>query len=63
MTNIVEKKDLEKVLQEKFPELKISMSGKTVYYDAYALESIVIELQAFLNLIKIDGIKLERRVF
>lgn len=63
MTNIVEKKDLEKVLQEKFPELKISMSGKTIYYDAYAMESIVIELQAFLNLIKIDGIKLERRIF
>lgn len=63
MTNIVEKKDLEKVLQEKYPELKISVSGKTVYYDAYASESIVIELQAFLNLIKIDGIKLERRVF
>jgi len=63
MTNIVEKKDLEKVLQEKFPELKISVSGKTIYYDAYAMESIVIELQAFLNLIKIDGIKLERRIF
>ena len=63
MTNIVEKKDLEKVLQEKFPELKISVSGKTIYYDAYAMESIVIELQAFLKLIKIDGIKLERRIF
>ena len=62
MSGIVEKKDLEKVLQEKYPELKISVSGKTVYYDAYASESIVIELQAFLNLINIDGIKLERRV-
>ena len=63
MSNIVEKKDLEKVLQEKFPELKISVVGKTVHYDAYAAESIVIELQAFLNLVKIDGIKLERRIF
>lgn len=60
---IVEKRELEKVLQEKFPELKISVIGKVVHYDAYATESIVIELQAFLNLIKIDGIKLERRVF
>ena len=63
MTNIVEKRELEKVLQEKYPDLKISVSGKTVYYDAYAPEALVIELQAFLNLIKIDGVKLERRVF
>ena len=51
------------MLQEKFPELKISVVGKTIHYDAYAAESIVIELQAFLNLVKIDGIKLERRIF
>jgi len=63
MSGIVEKKPLEQILKEKYPELKISVSGKTVYYDAYASESIVIELQAFLNLINIDGIKLERRIF
>ena len=63
MTNIVEKKDLEKVLQEKYPELKIAVMDHTIYYDAYAPEHLITELQAFMNLIKIQGLKLERRVF
>ena len=63
MTNLVEKKDLEKVLQEKFPELKITIMDRTIFYDAYAAEGTVDELQAFLNLVKFDNLKLERRVF
>jgi len=61
--SLAEKKPLEQILKEKYPDLKCSVDGKTVYYDAYAAESLIIELQAFLNLIKVDGIKLVRRVF
>ena len=61
-TKIVEKRELEQVLREKYPELKCSVSGKTVYYDAYAAEGLVTELQAFLNLINIQDIRRERRV-
>jgi len=62
-TKIVEKKALEQILKEKYPELKCSVDGKTVYYDAYAEEGLITELQAFLNLIKVADIKLVRRVF
>lgn len=61
--SLAEKKPLEQIFKEKYPDLKCSVDGKTVYYDAYAAESLIIELQAFLNLIKVDGIKLVRRVF
>jgi len=61
--SLAEKKPLEQILKEKYPELKCSVDGKTVYYDAYAEEHLITELQAFLNLIKVDGIKLVRRVF
>lgn len=61
--SLAEKKPLEQILKEKYPELKCSVDGKTVYYDAYAAESLVTELQAFLNLINIADIKLVRRVF
>ena len=63
MTKIVDKKPLEQILKEKYPELKCSVDGKTVYYDAYAEEGLITELQAFLNLINVAGIKLVRRVF
>ncbi|MFA5999229.1 MAG: hypothetical protein WC747_04390 [Candidatus Babeliales bacterium] len=62
-TKIVDKKSLEQILKEKYPELKCSVDGKTVYYDAYAEEGLITELQAFLNLINVEGIKLVRRVF
>ena len=61
--SLAEKKPLEQILKEKYPELKCSVDGKTVYYDAYADEGLITELQAFLNLIKVEGIKLVRRVF
>ena len=60
---IVEKKALDQILKEKYPELKCSVDGKTVYYDAYAEEGLITELQAFLNLINVADIKLVRRVF
>lgn len=63
MAGLVEKKDLEKVLQEKFPELKISIMDRVIYYDAYAAEGTVDEMQAFLNLVKMGDLKLERRIF
>ena len=61
--SLAEKKPLEQILREKYPELKCSVDGKTVYYDAYAEESLITELQAFLNLINVADIKLVRRVF
>ncbi len=61
--SLAEKKPLEQILREKYPDLKCSVDGKTVYYDSYAAESLITELQAFLNLINVDGIKLVRRVF
>lgn len=61
--SFAEKKPLEQILKEKYPELKCSVDGKTVYYDAYADEVVITELQAFLNLINVEGIKLVRRVF
>lgn len=61
--SLAEKKPLEQILKEKYPELKCSVDGKTVYYDAYAEEGLITELQAFLNLIKVADIKLVRRVF
>jgi hypothetical protein len=61
--SLAEKKPLEQILKEKYPELKCSVDGKTVYYDAYAAESLITELQAFLNLINVPNIKLVRRVF
>lgn len=61
--SLAEKKSLEKILHEKYPDLKCSVDGKTVYYDAYAAESLITELQAFLNLINVADIKLVRRVF
>ncbi len=61
--SLAEKKPLEQILREKYPELKCSVDGKTVYYDAYAEEGLITELQAFLNLIKVADIKLVRRVF
>lgn len=61
--SLAEKKPLEQILKEKYPELKCSVDGKTVYYDAYAEEGLITELQAFLNLINVADIKLVRRVF
>ncbi len=61
--SLAEKKPLEQILKEKYPELKCSVDGKTVYYDAYAAEGLITELQAFLNLINVADIKLVRRVF
>lgn len=61
--SLAEKKPLEQILKEKYPELKCTVDGKTVYYDAYAEEGLVDELQAFLNLLNVEGIKLVRRVF
>ena len=61
--SLAEKKPLEQILKEKYPELKCAVDGKTVYYDAYAEEGLITELQAFLNLIKVADIKLVRRVF
>lgn len=61
--SLAEKKPLEQILKEKYPELKCSVDGKTVYYDAYADEALIMELQAFLNLIKVERIRLVRRVF
>lgn len=63
MSGIVDKKPLQQILNEKYPDLKCTVDGKTVYYDAYAEEHLITELQAFLNLIKVDGIKLVRRIF
>lgn len=61
--SLAEKKPLEQILKEKYPELKCSVDGKTVYYDAYAEEGLITELQAFLNLLDVADIKLVRRVF
>ena len=61
--SLAEKKPLEQILKEKYPELKCTVDGKTVYYDAYADEGLITELQAFLNMISVPNIKLERRVF
>lgn len=61
--SLAEKKPLEQILKEKYPELKCSVDGKTVYYDAYAAEDLITELQAFLNLINVADIKLVRKVF
>lgn len=61
--SLAEKKPLEQILKEKYPELKCAVDGKTVYYDAYAEEGLITELQAFLNLINVADIKLVRRVF
>ena len=61
--SLAEKKPLEQILREKYPDLKCSVDGKTVYYDAYAEEGLITELQAFLNLINVADIKLVRRVF
>lgn len=61
--SLAEKKPLEQILREKYPDLKCSVDGKTVYYDAYAEEGLITELQAFLNLINVANIKLVRRVF
>lgn len=64
--SIIGKRPVEKVLQDLFPKLKISVLENVVYYDAYADEH---EVQVLKD--KIDSInegshfdlKLERRVF
>lgn len=64
--SLTEKRPIEKVLQDLFPKLKISVLENVVYYDAYADEHEVQELVAKLETINQQShyeLKLERRVF
>jgi len=64
--SLTEKRPIEKVLQDLFPALKISVLESVVYYDAYAEESAVQELKDKLDAINEQShydLKLERRVF
>lgn len=66
--SLTEKRPIEKVLQDLFPKLKISVLESVVYYDAYADEKEVQRLVVKLDEINMHTIehydlKLERRVF
>lgn len=64
--SLTEKRPIEKVLQDLFPKLKISVLESVVYYDAYADEHEVQVLKDKLDTINEQShyeLKLERRVF
>ena len=64
--SLTEKRPIEKVLQDLFPKLKISVLENVVYYDAYADEHEVQVLKDKLDTINEQShyeLKLERRVF
>lgn len=64
--SLTEKRPIEKVLQDLFPKLKISVLESVVYYDAYADEHEVQVLKDKIDTINEQShyeLKLERRVF
>lgn len=64
--SLTEKRPIEKVLQDLFPKLKISVLESVVYYDAYADEHEVQVLKDKIDTINQQShyeLKLERRVF
>lgn len=62
---ITEKKPLHEIINDKLPQLKVSilkMDDEVLYYDAYAEEGDVEALKQLLEDLKVE-IKIERRVF
>lgn len=63
--SMTKKKPLHEIVNDRFPSLKASvvkLDDEVLYYDAYADETEVEQLKAFLEELKVN-IKIERRVF